>query len=99
LNIIHGKFAQFIAFVPVNENQTKLYLRAYQSFCTIPLLSNLIGLVMRKQNGVILNEDKRVVLSQIPKNSLDAGTERLYPSDKAIAFFRSKWREKLSSEE
>jgi len=95
LNIVSGKFAQFIAFVPVNENQTKLYLRAYQGFCTIPLLSNLLGLVMRQQNDVILNEDKRVVLSQLPKDSLDAAEENLYPSDKAIAFFRTQWRDKL----
>lgn len=97
LSILPGRLCQFLAFVPVNDKQTKLYLRAYQTFCTIPLLSDLVNLIMMQQNRYILNQDKHVVLSQKPLCVLDADDEKLYPSDKGIAHFREYWRTSLEA--
>ena len=93
LTIVPGKFAQMMAFVPVNENMTRLYLRGYQSFVTIPGISTIFNTIGAWQSKYILNQDKRVVLSQIPNSSLEASNEILYPSDQGIRHFRRRWQE------
>lgn len=98
LEILPKKFYQFIAFVPVDENNTLILLRAYQSFVTVPGLRNILGAILKVQSSVILNQDKRVVLSQTPRNSLLADEEKLYRSDDGIAYFRQVWQEKSKSE-
>ena len=92
LTIVPHKFSQMLAFVPIDEQTTRLYLRAYQKYCTVPGLAALVNSIMRITNGVILSQDRRVVLSQWPQNSLEAGDEKLYPSDRAISLFRQKWQ-------
>lgn len=91
LCILPGRFHQMIAFVPVSETQTRIYLRAYQKFLTVPLFSHILNAFLSWQNGVILNQDRRVVLSQRPNVSTEAHDEKLYPSDKGIAWFRKTW--------
>ncbi len=93
LSIVPGKFAQMMAFVPVSEELTKLYLRGYQSFVTLPGLSTIIDTIMSLQSKYILNQDRAVVLSQHPLSSIDAKHELLYPSDTAIKMFRNRWLE------
>lgn len=95
LTILPGKFYQFIAFVPVAEQRTRLYLRAYQKFVTAPVLSSLMNLAMNHSNKVIINQDRAVVLSQEPQNSTKASDELLFPSDRAIKYFRDLWNERL----
>lgn len=97
LNILTGRFMQFLAFVPVDEGETRLYLRAYQRFCTLPPLKNLLGVLINFQNQYILNQDKKVVITQLPRSVMDADDEHLYPSDRGIAHFRSRWRELTGS--
>lgn len=91
LSILPGKFAQMMAFVPVSENNTKLYLRGYQSFVRWPGFDTIFNTIGAWQNRYILNQDKRVVLTQHPNSSLDAKEEVLYQSDTAIKFFRERW--------
>ena len=93
LTIVPDKFAQMMAFVPVNEKMTRLYLRGYQSFITLPLISTVFDTIGAWQSKYILNQDRRVVLSQEPKSSLDAAHEILYPSDQGIKHFRRRWQE------
>lgn len=97
LEILPKKFYQFIAFVPVDENNTLILLRAYQRFATAPGIRNIVGTILAIQSRVILNQDKRVVLSQTPGNSLLADKEKLYRSDEGIAYFRQVWQEKSKS--
>lgn len=93
LTIRAREFFQFIAFVPVAPERTRLYLRAYQGFIRFPLLAPLLGPIFNWSNAVILNEDRRVVLSQRPLDTSDAANEKLFPSDGAIVHFRRLWRE------
>ncbi len=93
LQILPNKFYQFVAFVPVDDENTIIYSRAYQKFVTVPLLRDLLGLLMRYQSRIILNQDKRVVLSQPITPSTGATAEKLYPSDNGIAYFRKRWSE------
>lgn len=85
---ITERFSQVLAFVPVDEQTTLLYLRSYQGFVQIPGLRELVGLINNFSNRYILNEDKRVVLTQQPLDSAKASDETLMPSDRAIAHFR-----------
>lgn len=98
LCILPGRFHQMIAFVPVSENHTKIYLRAYQNFVAVPGLRALVNAFIAFQNQIILNQDKLVVLSQRPGNSLEASGEKLYPSDRGIVWFRKIWLEKMKSQ-
>ncbi|HNG76975.1 MAG TPA: aromatic ring-hydroxylating dioxygenase subunit alpha, partial [Candidatus Obscuribacter sp.] len=95
LAIVPGRFMQMIAFVPVDDNETRIYLRGYQKFVTLPVLSDLFGLLVQAQNSVILNQDRAVVLSQKPANVMAAGDENLYQSDRGIAHFRKLWADRL----
>lgn len=93
LTISAERFFQFIAFVPVSPERTRLYLRAYQSFARFPLIEPVLKLIFNKSNSMILNEDRAVVLSQTPIVSTEAGNEKLFQSDRAIEHFRRLWRE------
>lgn len=95
LTIIPEQFAQVIAFVPMSERSTKLYLRSYQSFCKLPGLASIVNTIIRWQSRSIIQQDRRVVLSQFPQNSMVSTDEKLFPSDGAIIHFRKRWREML----
>lgn len=95
LTIVPKRFYQFIAFVPASEGTTRLYLRAYQKFATWPIAKQLLRIILNHMNTVILNQDRRVVLSQEPKLSTTATAEKLFPSDRAIAHFRDLWSKSL----
>lgn len=83
-----------VFFTPIDDENTILYLRYYQRFVKIPLLRELTALLINLSSIVILNQDKRVVLTQRPKKSgLHIG-EKLIPADKPIIEYRSI-REKL----
>ncbi len=86
LNISH-RLKNLLAFVPINEQKTRYYLRFYHQI-RIPLISKLFEVMMGISNRFILNQDKRVVLTQTPPNSCDARQDRLIGADNAIAHFR-----------
>lgn len=91
LTIVPNRFAQVMAFVPVTETRTVLHLRSYQAFCVLPGLDLLVNLAIGLQSRYILNQDRRVVLSQSPNNSLNATDEKLFASDRAVGEFRKWW--------
>ncbi len=93
LTIRARDFFQFIAFVPAAPERTRLYLRAYQGIFTFPLLAPLLSPIFNWSNAIILNEDRRVVLSQRPSDTSEAANENLFPSDRAIYHFRRLWLE------
>ncbi len=98
LTIKRQKFFQFIAFVPAAPEKTRIYIRAYQGVITLPVISPLLKPLFDWSNAVILNEDRRIVLSQLPADSSRVANEKLYPSDQAIEYFRRLWRDTSGSE-
>lgn len=88
LTISPEKFYQFIAFVPISELKTRLYLRAYYKAPAAKFFSRAIEPLLNWTNSQILNQDRRVVLSQNPKSSLQANSEKLFNSDKAVSIYR-----------
>ena len=84
---ISPRLKNLLAFVPVNEQKTRYYLRVYHHI-RIPLISKLFEFMMGISNRFILNQDKRVVVEQLPLNSSDAREDRLIGADHAISQFR-----------
>ncbi len=80
----------FIAFVPVDDANTLLYLRFYQKFLRIPLLRGLMNLIGKAQSIVIARQDKRVVLTQVPKKSELKMGENLIQGDLPVLEYRRK---------
>jgi phenylpropionate dioxygenase-like ring-hydroxylating dioxygenase large terminal subunit len=79
-----------LAFVPVDEENTRLYLRFYGRFTRIPALDKVLCRLSNLGNRIILSQDKRVVLTQQPKKTaLDMG-EKLFQADQPIVLFRRR---------
>jgi phenylpropionate dioxygenase-like ring-hydroxylating dioxygenase large terminal subunit len=83
----------FAAFVPVDEENTILYLRFYQRFMKIPVLRDIVNLFSRRSNLVIAHQDRRIVSGQRPKKTSYKMGERLRPTDAAVHAYRKHRRE------
>lgn len=83
-----------VFFTPVDDENCVLYLRSYQRFIRVPVLGKIVTWFFNPSNRVILNQDKRVVLTQRPKKTALRIGEKLIPADKPIIEYRSM-REKL----
>jgi len=93
-NYLGEKVRIFVAFVPVDESNTRLYLRFYQGFATAPVIRAGVNWLATPMNLWVLRQDKRVVLSQLPiRTELRMG-EKLVQGDTPIIAFRRK-REEL----
>lgn len=100
-NFIAENFMIFLAFVPVDEESTLLYLRSYYRGLNVPIFKDLVDWFFNITNGIILSQDKAVVVSQGKEASTDPvhAKERLFLSDIPIRHFRKTWLEKCSGEE
>ncbi len=84
----------FIAFAPIDEENTMLYIRQYQRIVRAPILRQFFNLTSKVGNLVIERQDKRVVITQRPKlSALNIG-EKLIPGDRPIIEYRRR-REEL----
>ena len=88
LNISPG-FKNFIAFVPIDEQRMLYYLRSY-----LPSRWGVLGWLFHRltrwSNRLVLGQDRRVVVTQTPANSMDARSDHLVGADRAIIEYR-KW--------
>ena len=95
-NFLGDKVRIFIAFVPIDENHTKFYMRFYQKFLRIPILKSFINSLANIFNVIILHQDRNVVLTQQPtKTQLKMG-EKLFQGDNPILYYRRRREELLS---
>ena len=77
-----------VAFVPVDDTTTKLYLRNWQKQVTLPGLAWLWQQLSGWLNRKILEEDRAVVEDQLPRIARLESDERLVPSDRPILLYR-----------
>ena len=82
-----------LAFVPIDEENTKLYLRFYGRFLGVPALDKLLCHVSNLGNRIILGQDKRVVLTQEPKKTWLSMGEKLFQADRPIVAYRQRRKE------
>lgn len=92
-NFISDKIRAFAAFVPVDEENSIIYIRYYQKLIRIPLLKQLFNYIGKISSIVILRQDKRVVETQDPKKSELKMNERLIMGDKPIIEYRKRRHE------
>jgi phenylpropionate dioxygenase-like ring-hydroxylating dioxygenase large terminal subunit len=86
-NWISDSLRVFVAFAPIDEENTLMYLRYYHTVKT-PVLKQLNGFLGGIGNLVIERQDKRVVITQQPKRTdLDIG-ETLIQGDGPIITYR-----------
>ena len=95
---IRPSIRNVVAFVPVNERCTRYYLRFYHQV-QLPLLAQLFEQALGWSNRHILGQDRRVVLTQTPANSLDASGDRFIEADRAIIEFRRRLAAMLATPE
>jgi phenylpropionate dioxygenase-like ring-hydroxylating dioxygenase large terminal subunit len=96
-NFISGKIRAFAAFVPVDEENCIVYIRYYQRMINIPGLRELFTYIGKVSSIVILRQDKRVVVTQLPKKSILKMDERLIMGDKPIIEYRKHRQELIDS--
>ncbi len=92
-NYLTDKLRIVVAFVPVDGENSLLYLRLYQKMVTVPGLDKIFNLIFTPFNIRILHEDRRVVQTQVPKASKLDGDEMLFPADMPIVQYRRKRQE------
>ena len=95
-NWISDDVRVFIAFAPVDDENTRMYLRYYHRTHT-PLLKQLHGWLGSLANLIIERQDKRVVVTQRPRRSELHGDEKLIVGDRPIIAYR-RTRERLIAE-
>jgi phenylpropionate dioxygenase-like ring-hydroxylating dioxygenase large terminal subunit len=93
-NFISDKIRAFAAFVPVDDENSIVYIRYYQRMIKIPVLKQLFNYIGKVSSIIILRQDKRIVLTQLPKKSELKMDERLIMGDKPIIEYR-KHRQEL----
>lgn len=97
-NRISDKARVFAAFVPIDEENTQIYLRFYQAFATMPGIKQIVNVFSSFSNKIILHQDRDVVLTQTPiKSELKMG-ENLIQGDLPIIEYRKR-RELLKRED
>ncbi len=95
-NWITIKFRIFVAFAPVDDSKTMIYMRTCQNFINIPGLKQIINGLNRIYSIKVLKEDERVVCSQIPIATSLKMVEKLIPCDLPIITYR-RMREDLKN--
>lgn len=89
-NIISDQIRIVAAFVPVDESNTRIYLRFYQNFMKTPGLKQIVGRASIFSNKFILHQDRRVVLKQLPIKSELLMGENLIQGDLPIIEYRKR---------
>ncbi|MPM73767.1 hypothetical protein SDC9_120749 [bioreactor metagenome] len=89
-NVIADRVRILAAFAPIDEENTQIYLRFYQDFMHVPVLKQLVNALSAILNSVILHQDRRVVLTQLPKKSEFMMKENLVQGDLSILEFRKR---------
>jgi phenylpropionate dioxygenase-like ring-hydroxylating dioxygenase large terminal subunit len=93
-NWLGDKFHIVIAFAPIDDENTQMYVRQYQGIVRAPILRELFNVISYWSNIVILNQDRRPVITERPKRTELHMGEKLIPGDGPIVGYRRR-REEL----
>ena len=97
MNRISDNTRIFVAFSPIDDMNTLMYVRFYQRG-GLPFFRSIFGKLGSLGNRVILRQDKRVVLTQNPKqSSFPMVEQKLIHGDRPIIEYR-KLRSKLKAQ-
>lgn len=77
-------------FAPIDEENTMIYLRFYQSFMPVWGIRHLVGFFANIANRYVLHQDRAVVITQRPIRSELTMGENLIPGDAPILNYRRR---------
>ncbi len=101
-NLWHNWIAEtlrvFVAFAPIDDENTMMYLRYYHT-TRVPGLRQLVGWIGSLANLVIERQDRRIVITQRPLRSDVRIRETLIPGDQPIILYRRRRRMLIGNEE
>ena len=89
-NIISSDIRIVAIFAPIDEGNTRIYLRFYQKFMKVPGLKQLVNSISNISNRYILHQDRSVVLTQVPKKTELKMGENLIQGDAPIIEYRKR---------
>ncbi len=87
-----------VAFVPVDEENTIMYIRFYQNMFNIPLLKEFMNYIFSLFNIKVAHEDRVIVETQMPKKTDLKMGKTLIPADMPIIEYRKKRAEMIEKE-
>lgn len=89
---ITPEIRNFIAFVPISETETGYILRFYKKVRGPRWLNQAMAHAAGLSNRLILNQDKRVVVTQVPaQTQWPSPSEHFIGADRAILQFRKMY--------
>jgi phenylpropionate dioxygenase-like ring-hydroxylating dioxygenase large terminal subunit len=91
-NWLSDNFLVFLIFAPIDDENTMMYLRQYHTV-KLPIARQLFEWIGGIGNLVILNQDKRVVITQRPPRPDIGIGEILIPGDHPIVMYRKRRRD------
>lgn len=94
-NWISDDLRVVIAFAPIDDANTLMYLRYYQRIVKTPVLREVFNWIGTVGNLIIERQDKRVVVTQEPKRSSLRMGEKLIQGDGPIIEYRRRREELL----
>lgn len=98
-NWLNDRGSIFIAFVPIDEENTVLYLRFYQKFMQFPGIDWLITRIGSLANLVVAGEDRRVVVTQQPKRAdIGIGEAFISADQPLLTYLRERRNRQRASE-
>ncbi len=86
-----------LAFVPIDDENTVMYIRNYQRMVRLPVLNRLFDWVSLWGSFIIERQDRRVVITQRPKRSDLRIGERVIPGDGPIVGYRRRRSELIEA--
>ena len=98
-NYITPKMRVIAAFVPVDEENSVVYVRSCQSFMKFPVLKQLVDLASKFFSFIVLRQDKRVVITELPTKTTLAMVEKLVQGDLPIIEYRKRRQELMNKVE
>ncbi len=96
MNHISEEIKIVIYFVPVDDENTLLYIRFYCKISPFKFINSLIAFTGKAANRRIERQDKRIVITQTPKASSYKSNEKLLHGDSPIIAYR-RIREELKA--
>lgn len=87
LNRLSSKFMLVAAFVPIDDEQTMMYIRFYQNFVSAKPLRKLFSFIAAQSSRKILTQDEGVVISQRPKQGGLSSGDKYIPADRPILLY------------
>ncbi len=89
-NYIFDDLRIVVGFVPIDDENSILYLRSYQKLVRLPVLSWLFNGILAFYNRIVLHQDRRIVLTQVPRITAHKMDENLFQADLPIIQYRKR---------